>query len=378
MRLGGRAADHSRGLWRDLNFVAGGRGLGEATKTRGRIDAEYVAREAVLPDLAARYGIELSKAGREYEGLCPFHAERSPSFKIFRKGDRWRFHCFGCKADGDAIGFVMKAARLSFPAALRRLADDSGLGDGVLQQSDISAASKQKAADRAAEEKRQQERRATAALTIWREGLTAAGSPVETYLRARGIAPERQGGIPPSLRHHPLLRLNDPHRPGIYSMHHGMVAAVQGPDGRLAAIHRTFLKADGSAKATKAEGVARAKMMLGPCWGNAVRFDAAGEILAAGEGIETVLSVRQALRQAGDATPCWAALSLGNLGAVWLPDCVKRLVILADADSSKPELAEELLRQAAQDQRDRRPGLVVTVARPLPGMDFNDMLRSDD
>ena len=58
-----------------------------------------------LSDLVGRR-VALKRAGREFTGLCPFHNEKTPSFTVNdRKGF---FHCFGCGAHGDAIGFVME------------------------------------------------------------------------------------------------------------------------------------------------------------------------------------------------------------------------------------------------------------------------------
>lgn len=59
-----------------------------------------------LADVAARYGVRLRVAGREMVGCCPFHAETTPSFKIFRGHRSDRYYCFGCSASGDVIEFV--------------------------------------------------------------------------------------------------------------------------------------------------------------------------------------------------------------------------------------------------------------------------------
>lgn len=64
--------------------------------------------------------VELKKAGAHYSGLCPFHAEKTPSFSVNAQGQF--FHCFGCGESGDVFSFVMKYGRLSFPEALQELA----------------------------------------------------------------------------------------------------------------------------------------------------------------------------------------------------------------------------------------------------------------
>lgn len=68
---------------------------------------------------------KLVKRGREHSGLCPFHNEKTPSFTV--NEDKGFFHCFGCGAHGDVIGFVMRTENLSFPEAVEKLANEAGL-----------------------------------------------------------------------------------------------------------------------------------------------------------------------------------------------------------------------------------------------------------
>ena len=77
-----------------------------------------------LGDIIARH-VPLKRAGRELTGLCPFHSEKTPSFTISE--EKGFFHCFGCGAHGDVIGFVMRQEGLSFPEAVERLAGEAGL-----------------------------------------------------------------------------------------------------------------------------------------------------------------------------------------------------------------------------------------------------------
>ena len=69
--------------------------------------------------------VRLVRRGRESIGLCPFHKEKTPSFTV--NEEKGFFHCFGCGAHGDVIGFVMRDEGLSFPEAVERLAGDAGL-----------------------------------------------------------------------------------------------------------------------------------------------------------------------------------------------------------------------------------------------------------
>jgi DNA primase len=69
--------------------------------------------------------VKLTRRGREYIGLCPFHKEKTPSFAAVE--DKGFFHCFGCGAHGDVIGFVMQTESLSFPEVVEQLARQAGL-----------------------------------------------------------------------------------------------------------------------------------------------------------------------------------------------------------------------------------------------------------
>ncbi len=69
--------------------------------------------------------VSLKKSGANYLGLCPFHQEKTPSFTV--SPGKQIFHCFGCGAGGDAVGFVMRQGNDSFPDAVRFLADRAGI-----------------------------------------------------------------------------------------------------------------------------------------------------------------------------------------------------------------------------------------------------------
>ena len=69
--------------------------------------------------------VKLRKAGANYVGLCPFHAEKTPSFAVHPV--KQIFHCFGCGVGGDVFKFVMLIENLSFPEALERLAEKVGV-----------------------------------------------------------------------------------------------------------------------------------------------------------------------------------------------------------------------------------------------------------
>ncbi len=89
----------------------------------GRISDDDVQRVRDATDLVSLVSetVVLKKKGRLFWGNCPFHGEKTPSFKIDPGTDLW--HCFGCGLGGDAFGFVMRSENLDFPDAIRRLAE---------------------------------------------------------------------------------------------------------------------------------------------------------------------------------------------------------------------------------------------------------------
>ena len=123
--------------------------------------------------------VRLARRGRESIGLCPFHREKTPSFTV-NEGKGF-FHCFGCGAHGDVIGFVMRDEGLSFPEAVERLAGDAGL---ALPARDERAEAKDR------------ERRSlygvveTAAAWFEAELAGPRGAAARRYLDARGVDEE--------------------------------------------------------------------------------------------------------------------------------------------------------------------------------------------
>lgn len=84
---------------------------------------EQVRSESDIVDVISDY-MQLTKRGRNWFGLCPFHGEQTPSFSVSQ--DKQIFHCFGCGAGGNAITFVMDIENISFPDAVIKLANRAG------------------------------------------------------------------------------------------------------------------------------------------------------------------------------------------------------------------------------------------------------------
>ena len=123
--------------------------------------------------------VALKKSGRRWQGLCPFHAEKSPSFSV--NAEEGRYYCFGCRASGDQITFVREMQHLDFVDAVRVLADRAGI---ELHEDDVQGPAR----------KERQEFLAAmdAAVSWYHERLLTSpdARPARDYLRSRGISGE--------------------------------------------------------------------------------------------------------------------------------------------------------------------------------------------
>lgn len=132
-----------------------------------------------IVDLVSGY-VSLKKTGKNHTGLCPFHAEKTPSFSV--NPDKQIFHCFGCGAGGDAFKFLELQEGLNFPEAVRKLADRAGIS--------LPAESGSRTSDKKSSEER------AALLTIVAEAAAyfqnelaaPAGSAARAYVNKRGVS----------------------------------------------------------------------------------------------------------------------------------------------------------------------------------------------
>jgi putative DNA primase/helicase len=271
------------------------------------------------------------KVGSNWMARCPAHDDRDPSLAIQDAPDGKVL--LRCHAGCDQLRVI---------AALRSLGLWKGNGNSHFLRPQLrSVASSCPDRDDA--------KRINPALSIWQSTKAGCGTPVETYLRSRGL-----NILPSSLRFHSGLR----HPSG--KVWPAMIALVtRGTDNASLAIHRTFLANNGAGKAPTEPQ----KMMLGPCRGGAVRLAPPSDMLMVGEGIETCLAAMQAT-----GYPAWAALSTSGLRSLDLPNEVRDVIVLADGD----EPGEAAARNCAL--RWNREGRRVRIARPPRGLDFNDLL----
>ena len=85
---------------------------------------EEVRQSNDVVDIISQY-VHLTRKGRNYFGLCPFHNEKSPSFSV--SPDRQIFHCFGCGVGGNVYTFLMKIEGITFKEALEQLAERANI-----------------------------------------------------------------------------------------------------------------------------------------------------------------------------------------------------------------------------------------------------------
>src|SRR5258706_10976418 len=139
---------------------------------------EEIARRTDLVQLVGRR-VKLDRKGRVFWGLCPFHKEKSPSFKV--ENERRHYHCFGCGAGGDAFKWLQETEGLSFPEAVQKLAGEASVELPAWTPED---------------EAREQRKKSlyeiiSLAATFFEEQLHSGrnGEPARAYLRSRGLEP---------------------------------------------------------------------------------------------------------------------------------------------------------------------------------------------
>jgi len=201
----------------------------------------------------------------------------------------------------------------------------------------------------------------TAARRLFAASKPLTGSLAATYLRSRGIT--RASDLS-ALRFHArcYYRPNEDDAPGAPGAFPALVAAVTDIDGVQTGAHRTWLDPSGGMKAR----VASPRRAMGNILGNAVRFGTADDVLIAGEGIETMLSLREAL----PTMPMAAATSSAHLAAILFPSTLRRLYVARDRDAAG-DAAFGIL-----TDRTQTAGIELVSLMPKLG-DFNDDLRRD-
>ena len=195
---------------------------------------------------------------------------------------------------------------------------------------------------------------------LFRMTLPLSGTLADSYLRQRGIL---RASLHPALRFHPSCYYRD-FVSGRTSSYPALIAAVTDQAGAITGVHRTWLDADGDGKAR----VDDPRRALGGLLGNAVRFHfpihGVLPVMAAGEGLESMLSLWHVMPD----IPMVSALTANHLAAFRPPAGCLRLYVAADTDAAGRHGIEGLSRRA------QALGILPLVLTPELG-DFNDDLR---
>jgi DNA primase len=138
---------------------------------------DQIRAVAALVDIVSQY-TTLRKRGAKYVGLCPFHSEKTPSFTV--DPDKQLYHCFGCGVGGDVFTLVMEKENLSFPEALRYLAQKYNIPLPRASQMSAQAVKLEEKLAKVNE----------GALSFFRKSLAAGpeGRKAREYLKTRGLS----------------------------------------------------------------------------------------------------------------------------------------------------------------------------------------------
>lgn len=176
-----------------------------------------------------------------------------------------------------------------------------------------------------------------AARRLWAASKPIAGTVAAAYLASRGIDVAASSD---AIRYHPrcYYRAASDDAPDVRTAWPAMIAAVTDDTGEIAGVHRTWLDPAGG----KAP-VACPRRAMGNLLGHGVRFGPAGAIMAAGEGIETILSLRAALPDLSMI----AGLSATHLAALAFPESLRRLYVARDMDPAGTTAFNTLVERGA-------------------------------
>lgn len=364
-------------------------------------------------------GLRRTSNMRELSGSCPkcgaagHNPKSGPPDRFNINLSTGAFFCRRCDMrGGDVIALVRAVNDCTFDAALtilcgerpREETEDQRRARKTRRRA-LEEKLKRDAQEQAEDAERHRRRGLVGARAIWTRARPGETSPVmRAYLAARALTPALLPELPKTLRiieDHPYMR-----RIGgeTITLHRGpcMVAAIQGPDGRLRAVHRTWIDPDpphGKARIVHKGEDLPAKLVRGVKKGGAIRLctPRGAETLVMGEGIETTLTARAARPLPEATTAYWAGVDLGNMAgrmrrlrglrvsglpdmedarAFVPPSWVRRLIFVMDGDSD-PETTRAALHCGLRRAMLLRPGLQAQIVHPGDGRDLNDLIAGE-
>ena len=286
-------------------------------------------------------GLRARRSASGWTARCPAHDDRTPSLSIGWRDGRVLLHCFGGCTQADVIDALRR----------RGLWTKRGKVERPQQRSPLTERGTRERGTRAL------------GLRYWHEATQlypgAWPTALVTYFATRGLVPFEPC---PALRFHPRL----PHSRGVALP--AMLALATDAENRPAAVQATYLCADGSGKAN----IDPVRKTFGRAANAAVRLMEGDDVLMLGEGVETVLSVLQAVGEGG-----YALLGTSGLKSIELPQVYRTRRIIIAADNDRSGAGQAAAREAAWRLVERQNFLDVRIATPpRTGTDFNDFLRS--
>jgi putative DNA primase/helicase len=315
-----------------------------------RIDRVKIRAHGRWTEILSRLGVD-ERILRKLNLPCP-QCGGTDRFQYTDKFGEGNYHCRSC-GPGGGFKLLQAVKGIDFGTALREVESCVGSDPPI---------DAQRPAEPPAEPMTK------LAQKIWDEASPLApGDEVDRYLRGRGIA---LAAFPKVLRLHPSLgyyEKDDSGKSRKVAEFPAMLACIQGIDGTVITLHRTYLSDGQKASAGEAK-----KVLSGGINGAAVRLFEPTAELGIAEGIETALAVHLATSK-----PAWAGLSAGNLEKLWLPPTVRRICIYADNDADSDfdgqALAYALARRLKKEERQSGPRQVQVFVPRRHGADWADV-----
>lgn len=333
--------------------------------------------DEVLAEIRARLPLEsvvgrlvrLKRSGNSWRGACPLCRGEGDRFSV-RQSER-SFNCFGCGAHGDVFAFVMATEGCDFPEAVARCAAEAGV-DMERKPGERRVVTQPAPAP---PPPRDDTARIEKARRKWDASRPILpDTPQALYLRGRGLWPL------PLAAQRVLRAVELEHMDTGRAVHDVMIARVDDADGRLTAVHCTYLAKRRDGLFGKLSGVDRAKLVFGALPpGAAIRLMEPQARMGVAEGIETALAAAELHR-----VPAWAAISAGGIEKFAPPPICAELLVFADRD--KPRVAGRVWQPegrgmaAARALAQRMIGRCqVRIRLPLaPAEDYADVLAAKE
>ncbi|MEI6984707.1 MAG: DNA primase [Rhodospirillaceae bacterium] len=297
--------------------------------------------------------LRLVRAGREFHAPCPFHNEKTPSFTV--NDQKGFFHCFGCGAHGDVVGFAMRHDHLTFPEAVELLASQAGLQVPLAAPEDRKRFEREKSLHEVVE-----------ATTRWFELQLRApwGAAALAYARQRGLddetiaafrlgyAPQSGGALPQALAREGyntkdmldagvIKPSKDNNGPPYSFFRNRIIFPVSDRRGRVVAFGGRLIEGDGPKYINTGETPLFHKGQLLYGLSRARQAAAEGKAVIVVEGYMDVIALVRA-GFPGAVAPLGTALTETQIGILWamIPGREKLPVLCFDGDNAGKRAAE--------------------------------------